>query len=503
MIPNARTTGLLLAALIFAWTCAAAQAGPATNTSSAQTGPAMNTSAAGATETESESSPSTASMPQMPGESPFLGSAPSGTVQPGVMPLSLSDAINSALKYNLGILISGQATEQARGARIHALSKLLPQVSAGASETSEQINLKALGFPDFPGVPPIIGPFGVFDVRGYLNQPILDLENLHKEKAESENVKAAQYTYQDARDLVVLVSANLYLEAVAGSSRVDSAQAEVKTAQAVYDRAVDMKNTGMVPGIDVLRSQVELKGQQQRLIYLENQFQTEKLTLARAIGLPVAQQFKLTDAVPYSPPPPITLQQALNRALAARSDYKSLLAQVRAAESLKKAAQSEAMPSLNFHADYGDIGPTPGNSHGTYTVAGSLKIPLFQGGKVRGDVMQADALLKQRQSQLSDLQSKIEFQVRTAFLDLKSSEDQVQVAKSAQDLAHEQLAQARDRFSAGVVNSLEVVQAQEAVATADENYISSLYRYDVSKASLARALGLAEQAFKQMTGGSR
>ncbi|HEV2247706.1 MAG TPA: TolC family protein [Terriglobia bacterium] len=492
MTTNARAASLLLAALILAWTCAAAQ-----------TSPALNTSSAGATETESESNASTVSLQPLPGDNPFLGSAPPGAAQPGVMPLSLNDAINRGLKYNLGILMSDQATQQARGARIHALSKLLPQVSAGASETSEQINLKALGFSSLPGVPNIIGPFGVFDVRGYLDQPILDLENLHKEKAESENVKAAQYTYQNARDLVVLVSANLYLEAVAGSSRVDSARAEVKTAQAVYDRAADMKKAGMVPGIDVLRSQVELKGQQQRLIFLENQFQTEKLTLARAIGLPVAQQFTLTDTVPYSPPPSITVEQALSRALATRSDYKGLQAQVRAAESLKKAAHSEALPSLNFHADYGDIGPAPGDSHGTYTVAASVKIPLFQGGKVRGDVMQADALLKQRQSQLSDLQSKIEYQVRTAFLDLKSSQDQVQVAQSAQDLAHEQLAQASDRFTAGVVNSLEVVQAQEAVAAAEENYTSSLYRYNVAKASLARALGLAEEAFKQMTGGSR
>ena len=253
----------------------------------------------------------------------------------------------------------------------------------------------------------------------------------------------------------------------------------------------------------MLRSQVELQAQQQRLIYLQNQFQTEKLTLARAIGLPVAQKFRLTDSVPYAPPPPITLDQAVTRALANRSDFKSLQAEVHAARSLKKAARSEGLPSLNFHADYGDIGPSPGESHGTYAVSANVKIPLFQGGKVRGDVMQANALLVQRESQLKDLQNKIEYQVRTAFLDLKSSENQVHVAQNTQDLAHEQLKQARDRFAAGVVNSLEVVQAQEAVATADESYISSLYRYNVAKASLARALGMAEVAFKQMTGGSK
>jgi len=487
---NSRTRTFLLITMFSICACAAAQSGPA-----------MSGYSAGGMEAAAQTS--SASAGQAGGQNPFLGGAPPGPAKPGVVQLSLTDAINRGLRYNLGILLSDQETQQARGARIRALSKLLPQVSAGASETSEQINLKALGFPNFPGIPSIIGPFGVFDVRGYVDQPILNLRDLHEEKADAANVKAAQYTYQNARDLVVLVSANLYLQADAGSSRVSAARAEVATAQAIYDRAVDRKQAGIVPGIDVLRSQVELQAQQQRLIYLKNQFQTEKLSLARAIGMPVAQKFRLTSKVPYSAPPPITLHQAITRALTTRADYKSLLAQVQAAKSLQKAAHSERLPSLSFHADYGDIGPNPGTSHGTYTVAASVKIPLFQGGKVRGDVMQANALLHERESELKDLQNEIEYQVRTAFLDLKSSSDQVRVARNTKVLAHETLKQARDRFAAGVVDSLEVVQAQQAVATADENYISSLYSYNVAKASLARALGMAEQAFTQMTGGSR
>jgi outer membrane protein TolC len=465
----------------------------------------MNSYSDGSTPVESESSTATSSpgMQQRNLQNPFLGGVPPGPPEPGVLPLSIAGAIQRGLRYNLGLLLSQQGTEAAQGARLKALSHLLPNVSVGSSESSEQINLKALGFPSFPGVPPIIGPFSVFDVRGYLDQPILDLKDLHDARAQSANVKAAKYTYQDARDLVVLVSANLYLQAVAGESRVDAAQAEVKTAQAVYDRAVDMRKAGVVPGIDVLRSQVELQSQQQRLIFLQNQFQTEKLDLARAIGLPVAQQFRLTDKVPYTPPPPITLDQALNRALSSRADYQSAVALVHAAESIKKAARSEALPSLNFHADYGDIGPSPGNSHGTYAVSANLKIPLFQGGKVRGDVLQAEALLQQRESQMKDLRNKIEYQVHKAFLDLQSSEDQVKVAQNTVGLAHEQLKQAQDRFAAGVVNSLEVVQSEQAVAAADENYIFSLYSYNVAKASLARALGLAEEGFKQLIGGKQ
>ena len=255
MTINARTKGFLLAAVFCAWTVASAQGGPA-----------MNSYSAGAGGTGPSTADSTGSLQQTVSQNPFLGSAPPGPAQPGEISLTLTDAINRGLKYNLGILLSDQATEQARGARMRALSKLLPQISAGASESAAQINLKAYGFPGLPGQSPIVGPFGIFDVRGYLDQPVLDLEDLHTEKAESENVIAAHYTYQNARDLVVLVSANLYLQAIAGASRVHAAQAEVDTAQAVYNRARDLKKAGMVTGFDVVRGTVELQAQPPRLI---------------------------------------------------------------------------------------------------------------------------------------------------------------------------------------------------------------------------------------------
>jgi outer membrane protein TolC len=155
------------------------------------------------------------------------------------------------------------------------------------------------------------------------------------------------------------------------------------------------------------------------------------------------------------------------------------------------------------NADYGDIGSRPGKSNGTFTMAATLHVPVFQGGRVRGKVLEADALLRQRRSELDDLRGRIDYDVRRAFLDLKASGDEVQVAESALSLAREQVKQAQDRFSAGVTDSLEVVQAEEALATADENYISSLYNYNLAKGSLARALGMAEQSLKQFLGGTR
>ncbi len=456
--------------------------------------------------------PAQAERPLSPGQTvvaggspqnPFFGSVPSGQAQPGVLPLSFKEAVDRALKYNLGLLIAQQGTREAQGARWRELSNLLPDLSTLTSETRQQLNLKAFGFSGIPGVPTIVGPFNVFDTRVFLSQPILDLRAIHRARAETENLKAAQYSYRDARELVVLVAADLYLQALAGASRVEAARAELKTAQALFDRAVDLEKSGVAAGIDVLRSQVEWQAQQQRLIFFQNEFQKQKLNLARAIGLPIRQEFNLTDQIPYAPGPSLTPEEALERAYQSRADYQRALTLVRAAESAKKAARGEAFPSLRFDGNYGDIGTAPAASHGTFAVAASLRIPIFQGGRVHGNVLQADALLQQRRSELEDLRSRMEYEVRTAFLDLEAAGEQVQVAKSAMHLAGEQMKQAQDRFAAGVVSSIEVVQAQEALATADENHISSLYRHNVAKASLARAMGLAEAAYQQFLGGNR
>lgn len=457
-----------------------------------------------------------AAAPQLPGESAaavsfspsaaaaqdlFLGGVPTGKLQPGTIPLSLSDAIERGLKYNLGALIASDETREARGARWKALANLLPQVTTGTSETREQVNLEAFGFAGFPRRRAIEGPFGVFDTRAYLSQTILDFNALHKLREESAKAQAADYSYQNARDLVVLVCANLYLESVADASRVRAAEVQVKTAQALYDRAVDLKKAGVVPGIDVLRAQVELQAQKQRLIFFQNDFEKQKLTLARAIGLPIGQAYKLTDSIPYAPMAPLPLDRALERAYRSRADYQAALALVKAAESAKQAARGDALPSLQFDGNYGDIGRAPDRSHGTFLVAATLKVPIFQGGRVHGEILQAGARLRERQEEREDLRARIAYQVQTALMDLKSTGERVEVAKNALDLAHEQMKEAQDRFSAGVVSSLEVVQSQDAVATADENYISSLCGYNVAKASLARALGVAEKAYREFLGG--
>ena len=436
-------------------------------------------------------------IPGTLGVSPFSGSV-SAKLVPGVMPISLQNAIDRGLKQNLGLLLSNADIRAARGQRWEQLSALLPQVTAAPYVDASQINLQELGISfSIPGfnLPPTVR-FSYFDARVSVGQSLFDWKSINATRAAGQGLKSAEYSYKDARDLVVLAVGYTYLQAIADEARIQTAEAQVATAQALYDQASDQVTAGTSPAIDGLRAKVELQTRQQQLIQARNAFAIQKLTVARVIGLAPGQEFDLTDKSPYQPFEGITVDEALKRAYASRSDYKAALSDTRAAEFSRKAAVAGYFPSLSFSADYGAGGTHPSTAQQVFDVRGTLTIPIFQGGSVHGDVLQAEARLEQSRERLENLRAQIDSDVRTALLNLQSSAEQVAVARSNINLAEETLAQSRDRFSAGVADSVEVVQSQELVASAHEQYISSLYSYNFAKISLARAVGVAEEAVK-------
>ncbi len=440
-------------------------------------------------------------------QNPFLGSVPAGQATATTLDLSLQDAFNRALKYNLGIIESGQDTRVARAARLHSLNALLPALSARISASLEQINFSAQGINfKIPGVniPSVVGPFWVTDGRAYLSQEVFNWSDIQGFKAASESEKASEYTYKSDRDLVVFTAGSAYLLVISDLALVDSIRAQVNTAQTLYQQDADKHKNGIIAGIDVLRAHVELETQQQRLIASQNQLNIDKLSLGRVIGLPSGQEFRLTESVPYAPLADLTLEQALKQAYATRPDYLSSKAQVQAAELALRSAGAENYPYISTATDYGDIGaPNFTSSHGTFDFTAAVNVPIFEGTRVRADKLQADAALEERQAELADLQGRIDDQVRTAFYNLKSSSDLVTVAQSNVDLANQTLAQAQDRYASGVADNLEVVQAQESVASANQSYIASLYSYNLAKISLAQALGVAEKSALQFLVGGK
>ena len=288
----------------------------------------------------------------------FQGSVPTGVASPTPVALTLRDAIDRGLRTNLGLLLSGQASESARGERLRSLSALLPQVTGAVSENVEQIDLPSqrdqLSLPGF-SIPTIVGPFHYTDARAYASFSVFDYSLRKSYRAAQEGERAAQLSFKDARDLVVQSVANAYLLVIAGSSRVQALRAQVETDQAIYDRTADQKRAGTTAAIDVLRAHVELQQEQQQLIAQENQVAKDKLALGRVIGLPSGQQFAIADTEPYSPLAAMTPDQALRTAYEQRADFQSAKASVRAAEDSVSAARAERYPNLGVAADYGDV----------------------------------------------------------------------------------------------------------------------------------------------------
>ena len=430
----------------------------------------------------------------------YQDSVSDGRVTPGVLPLTLDEAIQRGLKFNLGLILTTQNTLSARGSRLEQLQSLLPTASGSIKEAVQETDLQAQGL-RIPGFPTIIGPYGYTDIRGSLSWSLVNLSSLQNYLAQRHSFKAASLSAQDARDLVVLTVGNAYLTVIADAALVESGQAQVDTSKVSLDQAVGNHQAGTAPLLDELRARVDYQTQEQTLIAERNSYEKDKIALARAIGLPLEQKFELADQAPYAAFDHIDPDKAVQQALATRRDLKALEEQVAAADSARKAATAERLPTISFTGDYGDIGINPNHSHGTGDAVGSLDVPIFEEAKLRGDAKQAQSSLEQARARLSDIRGQIGADVRDSILDIEAAEKLVEVAKSNVDLASEALRESQQRYKAGVSDNLAVSQAQQAVAQANQQYVASLYRHNVAKLSLARALGVAQSNYKDYVGG--
>ena len=440
--------------------------------------------------------------PSIQTSGPYTGSSLSTSKMPFSGKLSLKEAVARGLEYNLGAVGLSLALQQAQGQARVVRSALLPNVNGNLAETVQQTNLKAAGFrftSPFPGfsIPSIVGPFNYFDLRARLTQTVADVTAWNNYRSSKETLHANEFFAQDSKDLVVLAVGGTYLQVIAARARVESAKAQLDTANALYEQTAQQRSVGLLAQIDVNKSQVQVLTQKQRLASLQNDLAKQKINLARLTGLPPNDRYELSDDVPFADAPVTGEEDAVRQALMQRPDIKAADAQIRAAERALTAARAERLPSLSLSADYGVIGTNPAESHGTFTFTGTLKIPIWQGGRTEGDIEQANAALAQRRAEMEDLRSRVESEVRNAFLDLQAATSQVEVARQNLDVTRETLTLTRQRFDAGITDSVEVSQAQSSVASAELDYINSVFAHNVAKLSLARAAGGAAESLQR------
>lgn len=438
----------------------------------------------------------------------YFGSVTAVKRSGDVMKLSLDQAISLGLENNLALTLARDDQKIAAAERLAALNSLLPNVDLEGETGVHQYNLAAEGFS--AGVvkqfsqqlhlpPGNFSPITRADVTragANYSQTLFNWSQIDDYRAARARETAAFYDTQSSRGLVVLNVGNSYLQALAAGAQVDYAEALVKSDQTLLDQAVAEHQAGVVANLEELRARVQLQSQQQATIAAQNEFEKAKIALEREIGVPAGQQIQLTDTSPYAELEALSISEARQQAYANRQDYQSLQAQIRAAQFQRSAARHERLPTLDFGGTYGVTGVTGQVYHGTFVAQGELQVPLFREAKFRGDREVAEAQLSSDLSQFADLKNRIDAQLRDSLLDVQTDSQLVLVARSNVELATTELDQTSQQFQAGVTDNLPVVQAQATLASAQTNYVQSVYRYNQAKLGLARNLGIIDTQYK-------
>jgi len=456
--------------------------------------------------------PAHAQMNPSSAQNPFYGSVTVRQVTEEPLRLSLDDAIQMGLRNNLGLKQAQNAERAVHAEQLQALQEFLPTITLTGDSGFYQHNLAALGFG--PGV---LSKFAQLfpgkDLHiSLITRDTLTEGNLHYEqtlfsgpviagwKAAGAATRAQHFATQTARGDVVQDVASAYLHSIAAQSEVDNARALEQSDMVQWTHAHDAHVAGILANLDELRARVQYQAQQQARIAAENQGQKNLILLKREIGVDPGQNVILTDHTPYSDLAAQTPEEVRALAYRYRNDYQNLQNQVQELKAAHAAYKSQRWPTLSFSGNYGvmDIGGI--GSHGTFAAIGTLSVPVFREGRLRGDIDASQAQLDAVEAQLADVRVKIDQQVRMALLDVDASQKLVEVARSNVELATHALADETARVDAGVDNTLPLVEAQAAAAAAQSNLIESLYQSGLTRLALARAAGVLEIQYRDYLG---
>lgn len=413
----------------------------------------------------------------------------------GPLKLSLDQAVSLALKDNttarIAVLEYGQNVQDKNISR----AALLPQAQLAVSDEVRKINLQTGIGLSFPGFPTSAGPFQIFGAGPTFSAPILDLTLWKRYQAAKETANAGRATSLSTREQVILLVVSQYIASLRAVANVQASRSRVELAQALYDQAADLQKEGVGTGIDTLRANVELQNEKQRLIQAETDRATSLFVLSRLLNLDPRQAIEPSDALSFFDTPQPDVSASIDLALGQRQEWKSLESQIKAARSEKRAAQFERLPSVTFDGNWTYQGLSSSTGIPTYDYRASVNVPLFTGGRIRAEVVKADLESQKLVERQAELRNQIAQDVKTALLNLESARNEVLVANLGVQLAREEVDQARDRFRAGVANNIEVIQAQDSLARANDNQIAALYRFNQARADFARATGQMERVY--------
>lgn len=413
--------------------------------------------------------------------------------------LSLSDAVKLALQNNLQAVVAKERIGQAAGEKGIGLSALLPNLSGTAYQMSLTANLAAQGLPmdKLSGLSPFTGSFNRFDARFQLVQTVFNLASIRRYQAGAYGVTLAREGQRLAVQKVTTATAMSYLAVLEAEQAVKAAESNVRLAETLLSLASNQKQAGVAAGIDVARAETRLASQRVQLAQAQTNLDTAGLDLLRMVtgagGPSLASRVTLSDQMRLTEEPVRDAGEAVKQALADRPEVAVAEQELRIAETQRKAAGADLLPSIGVFGDYGSSGLKPNDvNYPTRSIGLSIDVPIFNGGRTRAEVQVAASRQRESSARLRDTRAEVEKDVRQALLTVKTREEQVTAAQTAVDLATRELALAQDRFTNGVADNIEVVNAQTALEDARQILVSSLAQFNIARLNLASALGHVE-----------
>ncbi len=414
---------------------------------------------------------------------------------PGILKLSMAEAVQTALRQNPQVQIGNIHLALSMQDRAIAASDLMPHAGARISESAVRGNSEALIGQKLPYFPKQMGPFQVFEAGGGVSSPVFDLTLWRKWQAAGHTVQGAGAQERGIREQITLLVVSQYLGCLRSKAALKASESRMELAEALYKQASDLQENGVGTGLDTLRANVQLQAEKQRRIFIETQLKTGLLGLARLLNLDSSRTIELTSDAFLESAAPAGTKLSLDEALTTRPEMEALKQKEAAVQSMRRAADDSRLPSIHASAAWAYQGLSLPSSIPVYEYRLTLNLPIFTGGRIRAERAKADLELKKTAQEKQEMRNQITLQVRVAEAEIEAAKNEVEVARLAVSLAKEEVAQARDRFQAGVANNLEVINAQNELARANENEINSLYRLSQARADLARATGQMEDLY--------
>ncbi|MFN2572722.1 MAG: TolC family protein [Gemmatimonadales bacterium] len=417
-----------------------------------------------------------------------------------VIPLTLGDAARLAARQNASAQGARFRADEAQARVRERRADLLPNVSSYVQEAGRTFNTSTLGidFPSQPGVPPLFdpkgqveGPINTLDVRGRVQQNLIDFGALGRVRSAQAQARSSSADADATAEQAATVATNAYVRAMRADADLRARQADTLLATELLRIAQSQLQAGTGVGLDVTRAQAQLAATRAALLSSRNARDHSHLDLVRAIALPVGTDIILVDSLSTAhggeaiPDEATLVAQALHN----RPDLVAEEERVRAARQGLSAIKAERLPSLGLVADDGVIGKNGAKLLNTYTWGLQVSLPIFDGFRREARVQEQQSVVKEAEVRQHDVEQQAHADVRGALIDIAGAAEQLAAASERLRLAEQELAQARDRFNAGVAGNADVVNASLALTSSRMLVNDAETLYQLARVALARATG--------------